>query len=67
MDRGIVSDSRHSAELRYLQGRLPLPARSPSVAAARQIIGSSATSVFLLFGAWAATWAVIVSLLSWLR
>jgi hypothetical protein len=50
MARDIVSERRHSAELRYLQGRLPLPARSPSVAAAQQTNGSS--SVFLLFGAW---------------
>ena len=67
MDRDIVSERRDSAKLRYLQGRLPLPARSPSVAAARQANGSSAIGLFLMFGAWAASWAVLVSLSSWLR
>jgi hypothetical protein len=35
MDRDIASETRRFAEQHFLQRRLPLPARSPSVAAFR--------------------------------
>jgi hypothetical protein len=67
MDQDIGSEPRHSAELRYLQEKLLLPARSPSVAAAQQTNGSSASGLYMLLGAWAASWAILVSLSSWLK
>jgi hypothetical protein len=67
MDRDIASETRRSAEWHSLQWRPPLSARSPSVAVARHAGEGSAVGLLLLFGAWAASWAVLLSLSSWLR
>lgn len=67
MDRDIASETRRSAEQHSLQRKPPLSARSPSVAAARHAGEGLAVGLLLLFGAWTASWAVLVSLSSWLR
>ena len=65
MDWDIVPEPRYCAELRFLQQRLPLPAR-PLAGAARKPEPRSA-GLFLLLGAWATSWAALVALSSWLR
>ena len=64
MDRNVVSERLSSAELR----RLPPTARSVGEAATEQARGASpAGLLLLLLGVWAASWATLVSLSSWLR
>jgi hypothetical protein len=68
MDRNIVSEPLYAAELRNLRRKLPLPARSVSRAATGQSRGPSpAGPLLLLLGSWAASWATLVALSSWLR
>jgi hypothetical protein len=68
MDHNIVSERLSSTELRDLQRRLPPPARSAGEAATGQFRGASPSGLLLLLlGFWAASWATLVSLSSWLR
>jgi len=67
MDRNLVSDRPHCAEPRYFRQRLPLPARTIYAAATGKPERTSALGLFLLLGAWVASWTVLVSLSSWLR
>jgi len=66
MDRNIVSARPHSAELRHLQRKFP--ARSTAQAATGRARGASPGELLLLLlGTWAASWAALLSLSSWLR
>jgi hypothetical protein len=68
MDRNILSDRPHCAELRYFQQKLPLPARTIYAAATGKPEGASALGLLLLLRTWMASWAVLVSSSSsWLR
>jgi len=66
MDRNIVSEPLYPAEQPDLQRKSP--AWSVGAAARGQASGASpAGLLLLLLGVWAASWATLVSLSSWLR
>src|SRR5438128_997722 len=67
MDRNNVSERLCSAERHELLRRR-LPARSVGGAATGQARGASpAGLLLLLLGVWAASWATLASLTSWVR
>jgi hypothetical protein len=67
MDRNIASERLCSAELRDLQRRLPARSSLGRAAAEQARRASPAGLLLLLLGVWAASWATLVSLSSWLR
>ena len=68
MDRKFASTRRYSAAPSAFQHRSPLSARSIYEAAGGQTRGTSSAGLLLLsLGVWAAVWAALASLSSWLR
>lgn len=68
MDRNFLSGLLYFGEHLGLQRRLPPSARSVYEAAPGRIRRASATRLLLLsLGVWAASWATLASLSSWLK